>query len=54
MRKVIKADGSCLFNAVSLAVENTIEISDKLREIVASIILSDPQNYGELVLGKDP
>jgi hypothetical protein len=35
VRRNIKADGACLFNCIGLALENSIEVSDKLRNIVA-------------------
>lgn len=53
VRRVIEADNSCLFNAVSYLVERS-KRAGELRALVASVVLSDPIEYSDAVLGKDP
>ena len=51
---MVKADGNCLFNSVSMAMEGTVDKPMELRELVASVILSQPDKYNRNELGKDP
>lgn len=53
-RKVIPADNSCLFNAINFAVNRIADKPDTLRELVASVISDNLDEYNELVLEKDP
>ena len=48
-RHVIPADNSCLFGAVALALG-----AEDLRELVAGLILSDPESWSEAMLGRPP
>lgn len=50
----VSSDGSCLFNAITLGLEDRVDKSDELRGTVAAIILSDPGKYGQNFLGKEP
>ena len=43
----MKADGNCLFNCATLSLENTVEKPQEMREILASIMLSDPVLYNK-------
>ena len=43
----MKGDGNCLFYCVSLALFDTIDQHQKLREIVASVILSNPDLFSK-------
>ena len=47
----VPSDGSCLFNSITLALENTVEKSEDLRNTVAAYILSDPEKYNKKYLG---
>ena len=49
------ADGSCLFNAISLGIER-VQKGDELRILVASKILGDPATYNKrfLEMGMEP
>jgi hypothetical protein len=40
-RKIIEANDSCLFNAIGLALNNSLKDSTKLRKIVADKVISD-------------
>ena len=40
-----------MFNAITLALENRLDMSLELRQIVASVVLSYPDKYNESVLG---
>ena len=54
-KEVVKADGNCLFNCATLALENTVSKPQEMRETIAKIIISDPETYSKKVLdGKDP
>eukprot|EP00051_Salpingoeca_urceolata_P025191 m.448516 g.448516 ORF g.448516 m.448516 type:complete len:366 (-) comp20315_c14_seq41:4755-5852(-) len=51
-RKVVAADNSCLFNSVGYLLENhSLELSTKLRELIASAVLADQETYNAAVLG---
>uniref|UniRef100_A0A6A7FM20 Ubiquitin thioesterase OTU n=1 Tax=Hirondellea gigas TaxID=1518452 RepID=A0A6A7FM20_9CRUS len=54
IRRVIPSDNSCLFAAVLYAMEKTRDSNNifELRQIIASVVLSDPQTYTEGLLGK--
>lgn len=52
-RHVIPADNSCLFHAVAHALELKGAASE-LREMVAGLILSDPERWSEAMLGQPP
>lgn len=54
IRRQIKADGSCLFNAITLALENCVDKALEVRQVVASIILSDQNKYNRATLQEDP
>ena len=47
----VPSDGSCLFNSITLAFENTIEKSDEIRGTIAAYIFSDPNKYNRKFLG---
>lgn len=50
---MIDADNSCLFNSVAYCLEDKrLDMAYELRELVASVVLSDPDEYNEAVLGK--
>lgn len=54
-RRVVAANNSCLFNSLAYLLEGKrLDLSDQLRAIVASIILSQPDVYTEAVLEKVP
>lgn len=54
-RHVIDADNSCLFNSIAYALEGrATDKAPTLRETVAAIILSSPDVWTEVVLGKSP
>ena len=40
-RRIIKADDSCLFNSIALALKNSLSLSNDLRKIVAEHVLKD-------------
>ena len=41
-KETVKADGNCLFNCATLALENTVSRPQETREILASVMMSDP------------
>ncbi len=53
-KECVKADGNCLFNCATLALEGTVDKPQEMREIIASVMLSDPLTYSKEELGKDP
>ena len=53
-KQIVKGDGNCLFYCVSLALFDTIDQHLKLREIVASVILSNPDVFSKVVLATEP
>lgn len=53
IRKIIPSDNSCLFNSVAYALEKkTMNLAGELRNIIAGIVMSDPEKYTEVLLGK--
>ena len=54
VKEIIKADGNCLFNSATLAMENTVDKPMEMRETVAAIIMSDSTQYTKKTLGKEP
>lgn len=56
MKRVeVKGDGNCLFNSVTLAIENTIEFPHETRKKAAAVIISDPLVFNKWELErKDP
>jgi len=53
-KECVRADGNCLFNCATLALEGTVDKPQEMRETIASIMLSDPLTYSKEELGKDP
>ena len=53
-KEFVKADGNCLFNCASLAVEGTVDKPSEMRQLTASIMVSNPEKYSRDELGKDP
>lgn len=53
IRKIIPSDNSCLFNSVGYALEKkSTSMAGELRNIIAGIVMSDPDKYNEVLLGK--
>lgn len=52
VRRVMEADNSCLFNAVSYIMENTRAKGHELRSLIASIVASDPTRFNKAFLEK--
>ncbi|XP_060562412.1 ubiquitin thioesterase OTU1-like [Ruditapes philippinarum] len=55
MRKVVPADNSCLFTSVDCVMNNgTVDLNaaPQMRELIAGIVMSDPDTYNEAFLGK--
>ena len=55
LRRNIAPDGSCLFNAIIYlmrAEHKKTMTAENLREVVASVVLADPEKYNEAYLGK--
>lgn len=56
MRKVVPADNSCLFTSVDCVMNNgTVDLTaaPQMRELIAGVVMSDPDNYNEAFLGKN-
>lgn len=54
LRKTIPDDNSCLFNAIGYLCENrNLNKASELREIVAGIIMSDPNTYNDSMLDEN-
>ena len=53
-KECVRADGNCLFNCATLALEDTVDKPQEMRETIASVMLSDPLTYSKEELGKDP
>ena len=53
-KEFVKADGNCLFNCASLAMEGTVDKPMEIRQLTASIMMSNPDKYSREELGKDP
>jgi ubiquitin thioesterase OTU1 len=54
IRRVINADNSCLFNAVGYVMHHDKTLSARLRSLISTTVLSDPEQYSEAFLGKPP
>ena len=54
VRRIIKADNSCLFNAIAYTVEKSLEKAEDLRNIIGSFVLSDPNTFDANFLGREP
>lgn len=52
VRRIIKADNSCLFNAVAYNLERTRAAAVRLRGVVKDTVKSDPMTFNDGVLGK--
>lgn len=50
IRRIIPADNSCLFNAVTSAIERKRNSAKYLRQVVATYVASEPEKYNEAVL----
>jgi ubiquitin thioesterase OTU1 len=53
LKRTIPDDNSCLFNAVAYVLEKSKSAAD-LRKIIADVVLADPINYSEAILGQSP
>eukprot|EP00029_Vermamoeba_vermiformis_P004159 TRINITY_DN1468_c0_g1_i1.p1 TRINITY_DN1468_c0_g1~~TRINITY_DN1468_c0_g1_i1.p1 ORF type:complete len:386 (-),score=79.40 TRINITY_DN1468_c0_g1_i1:72-1130(-) len=53
LKRTIPDDNSCLFNAVAYVLDRSKSAAD-LRKIIADVVLSDPINYSEAILGQSP
>ena len=53
-KEFVKADGNCLFNCASLAMEGTVDKPGEMRQITVSIMASNPDKYNRAELGRDP
>lgn len=53
-KEIVKADGNCLFNCATLAIQGTVDQPMETRELVASVMLSEPTQFSKDVLGKEP
>nr|ODN89778.1 ubiquitin thioesterase OTU1 [Cryptococcus depauperatus CBS 7855] len=49
--RIVPDDNSCLFNAIGVVFEGSIEAAPKLRGIVAEAIKRDPDTYSDVMLG---
>lgn len=54
IRRVINADNSCLFNAIGYVTHRDKTIAPRLRTLIASTVLNDPEQFTEGFLGKPP
>ncbi|KAG6878919.1 hypothetical protein C0992_006611 [Termitomyces sp. T32_za158] len=54
MHRVVPDDNSCLFSAVALLFEQTIDKAPEMRKIVAEGIQKNPSTYNEAILGMPP
>lgn len=52
VRRFVDSDNSCLFTAVAYVMEGNRERGYDLRNVIASIVLSDPETYNDAVLGR--
>lgn len=55
MRKVVPADNSCLFTSVDCVMNGgkiNLQCASQMRELIAGIVMSDPETYSEAFLGK--
>ena len=46
----VPGNGSCLFNSITLAMENTTDKAQETRDMVSSIIKSEPYKYTQSFL----
>jgi ubiquitin thioesterase OTU1 len=53
VKRTIPDDNSCLFNAVAYVLDRNIN-AQNLRNVVAEVVLQDPETYSEAVLGRPP
>lgn len=53
-RRIVADDNSCLFSACGYVLQGTRAAAPALRSVVAEAVLSDPFEWNEAVLGKDP
>jgi len=52
IKRVIPSDNSCLFNSIAYALENrAMDKAGEMRELIAGIVLSDPINWNDAILG---
>ncbi|KAG6876970.1 hypothetical protein C0993_011470 [Termitomyces sp. T159_Od127] len=54
MHRVVPDDNSCLFSAVALLLEQSIDKASEMRKIVAEGIQKNPSTYDEAILGMPP
>ncbi|KAM6500396.1 hypothetical protein JOM56_003410 [Amanita muscaria] len=54
IHRVVPDDNSCLFSAISLVFEQSIDNAQKMRQIVVEGIRKDLQTYNEAILGMPP
>ena len=54
VKETVKADGNCLFNCATLAMEGVVNKPDETRSIVASVMASQPEIFNKAELGKTP
>jgi len=54
IRRCVPADNSCLFASVGYAVNRDKASANELRQLVTGFVMSDPENYNEIFLGKTP
>eukprot|EP00271_Cylindrocystis_brebissonii_P022927 TRINITY_DN906_c0_g1_i1.p1 TRINITY_DN906_c0_g1~~TRINITY_DN906_c0_g1_i1.p1 ORF type:complete len:211 (+),score=40.56 TRINITY_DN906_c0_g1_i1:129-761(+) len=52
VRRVMASDNNCLFSAVCYVMEHSREKAAELRQIIAATIMSNPEKYSDVVLGK--
>ncbi len=52
VRRVIDSDNSCLFNAFGYVHARDRRAATELRELIAGIVMSDPDTYSEAFLGQ--
>ncbi|XP_015108358.1 ubiquitin thioesterase OTU1 [Diachasma alloeum] len=54
MKKIVPADNSCLFTSVGYVLNGKVDptCSDFMREIIATAVASNPEEYSEAILGK--
>ncbi|KAL4226742.1 aminotransferase [Mactra antiquata] len=55
MRKVVPADNSCLFTSIDCVMNHGVvdlSVNSQMRELIAGIVMSDPNTYNEAFLGK--
>lgn len=53
--KTMADDNSCLFSSVAyLLMDGAVELASELRSLAASLIASNPVEYNEAILGRDP